>query len=308
MKLRIGTRTSRLAMAQAEWVKHSLAPHFTCQLCPMESKGDQILDRALHKVGDKGLFTAELEKALLNGEIDLAVHSLKDLPTKNNPELPILAISQREDPRDCVIFSHQSGAIKSIFDLPPSSIIGSSSLRRIAQLQAFREDFQFIHLRGNVNTRLQKIKEGQNGLSAGILAVAGLNRLKMPLEIAQILTYEQMLPAPGQGALAIQGHVGCKSNAELMRAISLLHDDLTAKLVGAERAALHAVDGGCQTPFGAHAQLLSGNPSFISLQGIIGRQNSSQVFRDHETGPLDDYEGIGLRLGQRLKAQLQSFG
>lgn len=301
MKLRIGTRGSRLALVQAEGVKTQLSSWFECEILPIETKGDKVLDKALHKVGDKGLFTAELETALLNGEIDLAVHCLKDLPTQVNEDLPIAAITQREEPWDCVIFSDKFKQLKSIHELPSQSIIGTSSLRRIAQLKAIREDFEFIHLRGNVGTRLQKIAEERDGLAAGILALAGLKRLNLSEKAGQILTPELMLPAPGQGALAIQIS-SKKQSPQLSQAISKLHHPETAYLVGAERAALHAIDGGCQTPFGAYAQFIGDNK--ILLKAVVGKQDSAVLFKDQETGLVQDFELLGKTLGERLKKHL----
>lgn len=301
MKIRIGTRGSKLALTQAEWVKSELSD-FDCEIIIIETKGDKILDRALYKIGDKGLFTAELEEELHKGNIDLAVHSLKDLPTKQNLALPIMAVTKREEPWDCVIFSEKFKNLQSITDLPKGSLIGTSSLRRIAQLKALREDFEFIALRGNVGTRLKKIHEGDRGIAAGILAVAGLNRLQERQVINQILDPEICLPAPGQGALAIQANKKRIAEiAHLKVAVEKLNHKESAILTGAERSALEAIEGGCQTPFAAYADFIDDNS--LRLRSFLRAENHI-VIRDQEIGKIENFQKIGQNLGSRLKARL----
>ncbi len=318
MNIRIGTRGSELALVQANWVKSQIESsmnklencsisNIECEILKIETKGDLILDKALNKIGDKGLFTAELEQALLEQRIDIAVHCLKDLPTLENPQLPIIALPQRENPNDCIIFSKKFKGIHSILDLPKKSIIGTSSLRRISQIQNLRPDFQIVHLRGNVGTRLRKINEGFEGISAGILACAGLIRLGKQSIIDQELNPTEFIPAPGQGTLAIQSSaIALKNNSNLANILKVLNHEETSILVRAERSALEAVDGGCQTPFGAYANFVSDNKNLIHLLGFIGKQNSNRIFRHEEIGLASESEIIGQKLGSILKEKLSS--
>jgi hydroxymethylbilane synthase len=318
MNIRIGTRGSELALVQANWVKsqiesslnkleHCSISNIECEILKIETKGDLILDKALNKIGDKGLFTAELEQALLEQRIDIAVHCLKDLPTLENPQLPIIALPKRENPSDCIIFSSKFKGIHSILDLPEKSIIGTSSLRRISQIQNLRPDFQIVHLRGNVGTRLRKIDEGFEGISAGILACAGLIRLGKQSIIDQGLNPTEFIPAPGQGTLAIQSSaIALKNNSNLANILKVLNHEETSTLVRAERSALEAVDGGCQTPFGAYANFVSDNKKQIHLIGFIGEQNSNRIFRHEEIGLASESKMLGQKLGSILKDKLSS--
>ncbi|MDJ0624976.1 MAG: hydroxymethylbilane synthase [Candidatus Caenarcaniphilales bacterium] len=300
MKIKIGSRKSRLALTQSEWVKSKLV-NLDCEIVHIDTKGDQVLDRALHKVGDKGLFTAELEEALLKGEIDLAVHSLKDLPTKINPQLPIKAITKREDPWDCVVFNERVSSTKSILKLPMNSVIGTSSLRRISQLRHLRPDFQFFPLRGNVETRIRKIKDGVNNLSAGVLAFAGLKRLGLQELVDEVLSCEVCIPSPGQGALAVQVCQNSIDNKpELLEALEEINHKETKILVGAERAALEFIDGGCQTPFAAYAESI--NSKELKLIAALGDQSSDMLIIDEIIGSKDEYGLLGEELGRRLKS------
>ena len=298
LSLKIGSRGSKLALVQAKWVQLELSKcGLQSEIKIIQTKGDLILDKALHKIGDKGLFTAELEKALLDQEIDLAVHCLKDLPTAINKDLPIAAITQREEPWDCIIFSSKHQKLNSLLDLPPKAKIGTSSLRRIAQLKALRSDFVFIDLRGNIDTRIKKIKESFNDLDAGVLALAGLKRLSLENQIACILNPDICLPAAGQGALAIQIAQN-NSNLLLKQAIQTLHHIPTAILTGAERAALKAIEGGCQTPFAAYAQFEDEN--LIKVKAVFGEYN----YKAELIGLATDYEQIGFTLGLKLKEMI----
>lgn len=300
MKIKIGSRKSRLALIQSELIKEQLVEQgsFDCEIVHIDTKGDQVIDKALHKVGDKGLFTAELEECLRTGEIDLAVHSLKDLPTKINLNLPIIAITKREEPWDCIVFNAEHAGAQSILNLPQGSVIGTSSLRRIAQLKNKRPDFQFYPLRGNVETRIRKIKDGAQNLSAGILALAGINRLGLQEQVDEVLNCNLCIPAPGQGALAIQTS-STNIKPELSRALRNLNDKETETMVSAERAALEAIDGGCQTPFAAYANKV--NPKQIKLTAALGSQDSNKLIVEELTGPITKYKELGVELGNRLK-------
>lgn len=304
MKIKIGTRGSKLALVQANQVKMHLA-NFETEICTIETKGDLVLDRALHKVGDKGLFTAELEIALREGSIDIAVHSLKDLPTELLPGLPIAAITKREEPWDCLVFSPEFREASDLQKLPSGAVVGTSSLRRVAQLKLLRPDLQFIPLRGNVESRLKKIKMRQDGLAAGVLALAGLKRLDLEAAVGQVLGPELCLPAPGQGALGIQVSENTLARkAELQSALKTLHDPETASLVSAERAALRAVDGGCQTPFGALAEHFGANQ--LRIRAFVSDTNYQRSLQAEISGPVADGLELGRRLGERLKAFLRS--
>jgi hydroxymethylbilane synthase len=303
MKIRIGSRKSELALLQANFVKSQIEAFVDCEIVTFDTKGDLILDRALHKIGDKGLFTAELEKALLENYIELAVHSLKDLPTKANPELPIAAITARKSAFDSLVFSERFQHLSSFLELPPQSIIGTSSLRRVLQLKHLRPDFQFISLRGNIGTRLQKIHNEDAGVVCGVLAEAGLIRLNKQNQIHQVLSVEQCIPAAGQGALAIQVNANkLAESPELQQALFLLNDVKTSILVGAERTALEAINGGCQTPFGAYAEFISEEQ--IKLKIVLGDENCQKIsFAETITQAntsLEDAKQLGLNLKTKI--------
>ncbi len=254
--LKIGTRDSVLAQWQTQWVLNELKrfwPELDCQVLAIKTTGDKILDVALSKIGDKGLFTKELEVYLQNREIDIAVHSLKDLPTQLPAGCVLGAICKRAEPGDVLI--SQSGA--ALADLPGGSRIGTSSLRRKAQLLHFRPDLQIEDLRGNVLTRLKKLE--QQGLAAIVLAAAGVERLGLEARITEYLPYEVCLPAVGQGAIALEIR---ENDPETWRLIQPLHDAATAAATLAERALLRRLEGGCQVPIAALAQM---NPSGSEL-------------------------------------------
>lgn len=307
MKIIIGSRGSELALTQTKWVQGQLLVlGLKSEIKIIETKGDQILDVALHKIGDKGLFTAELEEALRTEEIHLAVHSLKDLPTLASEELPIVAIPPRESPWDCVVFKEEFKNLASILDLPKGSVVGTSSLRRIQQLKHFRPDFEFFPIRGNVGTRLQKIKEGRDGLCAGILAEAGLKRLGLQNVIGQVLPLELCIPSPGQGALAIQSSLKALSSCqELLEALQKINDPEGAKLVKAERAALEAIQGGCQTPFAAYASKI-GEKNF-RIKGFMGNTTTNKAVFAEEIGDLSDQLSDLFATGQRLGLNLKKL-
>ena len=272
--LRIGTRRSPLALAQAAWVQQQLAQvGLVSELVTFETVGDRTLTHSLPKLvtlGSKGLFTAELESALQEQTIDLAVHSLKDLPTELSPALPLLAITARAAAGDALVLSPVHRAAERTWQsLPTGTRIGTSSLRRQQFLSLARPDLEFIDLRGNLQTRLHKIANEAAGLEAGVLAVAGLSRAAETSQIAQILPTELLLPAPGQGALGIQVARSQLDSPTLQKTKQALHCPLTACCCQLERQVLAGISGGCQTPFGAFAEQLSGEPLIISLRTAL---------------------------------------
>ena len=281
----IASRGSQLALWQARWVAAQLsAAGHECRIAIIKTTGDKITDVPLAKVGTKGLFTKEIEEALLDGRADLAVHSLKDLPTELPEGLILAAVPVREDPRDAVVG-------RKLADLPPGAKVGTSSLRRAAQLRQLRPDLQVESVRGNLDTRLRKLDEGQ--YDAILLAAAGLKRLGWGHRIAEILAPEQMCPAVGQGALAIETRSGFDGVAMLDHA-----DTHTA--VMAERAVLGALGGGCQVPIGAYATVSQGR---VTLLAIVAAPDGTQVVRAEAEGASADAAEIGARLAADLLAR-----
>lgn len=291
--LRIATRKSPLALWQAEYVKSQLElhhPELQVELLPLVSRGDKILDVPLAKVGGKGLFVKELEQALLAGEADIAVHSMKDVPMEFPEGLGLGVICPREDARDAFV----SNQFQSLNELPKGSVVGTSSLRRQCQLLAHRPDLQIKFLRGNVQTRLQKLDDGE--YHAIILAAAGLIRLQLENRIKSYLTPEQSLPAGGQGAVGIE----CRLND--LNTISLLqplHHQLTAEQVTAERAMNRRLQGGCQVPIAGYAIHQGDN---LWLRGLVGDPDGSLLLQDEIVGKAVDAEMMGIALADRLLA------
>ncbi len=286
-RLRIGSRGSQLALWQANHISALLRERgHEVELEIIKTTGDKILDVALAKVGTKGMFTKEIEEALLENRVDLAVHSLKDLPTELAPEFEVAAITVRENPQDAFLSRH----FNSINDLPQKARVGTSSLRRQAQLKAMRPDLEIHPLRGNVDTRIRKMEEGQ--YDAIILASAGLNRLGLTRWIREVISAEVMCPAAGQGALGIEIRKGDK---ETLKHLEFLNDVPTRLSVLAERALLNELGGGCQVPIGAHAQV-SGNA--IQLMGVVARPDGTLVLRDSRAG--NDPVKLGEELGKSL--------
>ncbi len=289
--VKIGTRASLLAVTQSTWVKNQIEaqyPDTSVELVKITTKGDKILDVPLAKVGGKGLFVKEIEDALLDGRIDLAVHSMKDVPTDLPDGLHVAVIPPREIALDAFICNHS----KTIEDLAQGAVIGTSSLRRKAQLAALRPDLQIKDLRGNLDTRLRKLDEGQ--YDAIILAGAGLNRLGMQNRITSFFPPEQMLPAIGQGALGIELR---NSDDELLAGMQFLHHRKTAVTVAAERAFLLRLEGGCQVPIGAHA-VLKGDT--VSLSGLIAGVDGRRVLREQQSAPSERAENLGRSLAELL--------
>ncbi|MGE4271712.1 MAG: hydroxymethylbilane synthase [Desulfitobacterium sp.] len=290
--LKIGTRDSQLALWQAEWVKNKLQefyPEVDFLLVPMKTKGDKILDVPLAKIGDKGLFTKELEIGLLSGEIDCAVHSLKDLPTVLPTGLEIAVFCEREEPRD--VFLSREGI--QLADLPSGSIIGTSSLRRKAQLQNYRSDLDFADLRGNLQTRWRKLQE--SSMAGIVLAAAGVIRLGWEERITEYISQDLMLSAVGQGAIAIE----VASHREDVRdLLSALNHRETERAVRAERALLLRLEGGCQIPIGALAVT---DAQQITLRGMVASLDGQRILKVTLSG--DDPEKLGKEAAEALIAQ-----
>lgn len=291
--LRIATRKSLLALWQAEYVKAELEKHhpgLVVELVPLTSRGDKILDVPLAKVGGKGLFVKELETALLEGDADIAVHSMKDVPMEFPAGLGLAVICPREDARDAFV-SHR---FASLDELPQGAVVGTSSLRRQCQLLAARPDLQIKFLRGNVQTRLQKLDDGE--YDAIILAAAGLIRLELKDRIRAYIEPELSLPAGGQGAVGIECRMDDLAAIELLKP---LHHISTAEQVSAERAMNRHLQGGCQVPIACYALHRNGQ---LWLRGLVGAPDGSQMLFDEITGPVAEAEQMGVALADRLLA------
>lgn len=290
-KIIVGSRTSNLALTQTEWVIDRLKElklPIEFEVKKIMTKGDRILDVTLSKVGGKGLFVKELELSMLNGEIDMAVHSMKDMPANLPEGLIIASIPVRADHRDAFI----SRKYDSLESMPSGAIVGTSSLRRSAQILAKRPDLEIKWIRGNIETRLRKLDE--ENYDAIILAVAGLERMGWSNEIiTEYLPVDTCLPAVGQGALAIQ----CRENDNRMIDIlTKLNDEPTMKTVAAERAFLHTLEGGCQVPIAAYAEMTQGDT--IRLTGLVGKPDGSVIISESEEG--SEPSTLGKQLAKRL--------
>lgn len=296
-KIRLGTRSSPLALAQAEEVKaRLLAAHDhlgpeDIELVAMSTKGDRVLDRALNLIGGKGLFTEEIEAALLDGRIDLAVHSTKDMPTMLPDGLKMTCFLEREDPRDAFICLKAN----SMMDLPKGAVVGTASLRRQAQLKRLRPDLETVVFRGNVQTRLKKLAADE--VDATFLAVAGLNRMEMQEHITETVAIETLLPAPAQGAIGIETRQNDTAIDGLLKPLN--HRD-TLLAVMAERAFLRVLDGSCRTPIAALATLLGEK---ISLKGKVLSPDGKQCFEIEKHGLAQDAEILGHDAGIAIKQQ-----
>ncbi len=290
--IRVGTRGSKLALAQTNWVIEQIKgryPHIQVETVIIKTKGDKILDVPLAKVGGKGLFVKEIEEALLREEIDLAVHSMKDVPTELPEGLEIAIIPERESPFDVLI---PRGNL-SFEELPPGARVGTSSLRRTAQLRAKRPDLRIENLRGNLDTRLRKLSEGL--YEAIIVAEAGLLRLGLGDTPRERFSPEVMLPAIGQGALAIEIR---KADTELHEGLSFLHHEETAVAVAAERAFLERLGGGCQVPLAAYARL--NNRGNLVVEALIADPSGKPLLRDKLEGPRSQAAEMGRCLAEEL--------
>lgn len=290
-EIRIGTRASALALWQAEWVKSELEkkyPGMTVSLTKIKTTGDKILDVPLAQVGGKGLFVKEIEEAMLANEIDIAVHSMKDVPTLFPDGLHLSCITKREDARDALLTRNNM----KFKDLPQGATIGTSSLRRQAQLMSVRPDFRIQQLRGNVDTRLRKLKEGQ--FDAIILAAAGVRRLGLAENVSEYLDPAISLPAIGQGALGIECRV---DDRELNDLIAFFNHQDTRTCVTGERALLRRLEGGCQVPIACYGQMMNGK---LHLIGLVGSVDGKRIIKDTIEGEADKAEKLGVTLAEKL--------
>ena len=294
-KIIIGSRGSQLALWQANWVKSELErlhSNADIDIRIIATSGDIIQDVPLAKIGGKGLFVKEIEEALLANEIDLAVHSMKDVPMELPTQLGISVITKRENPLDALISKNG----EKLADLPQGATIGTSSLRRSSQLLKYRGDFKIHPLRGNVDTRLRKVEEGK--YDAILLASAGLNRLGWANRITEEISHDILLPAMGQGALGIETRL---DDTKIYDLISTLNHEQTHYAVSAERSLVGRLDGGCQVPIGAYARVEKG---LITLKGLVASLDGEIIYKLENVGPVDD----AINIGQELGAQLLKMG
>jgi hydroxymethylbilane synthase len=305
--VRIATRGSKLALWQAEHIKAELVlrePELEVELVVVKTVGDRVLDRSLAAIGGKGLFTKEVEEALLSGGADLAVHSLKDVPTEETAALGIFAFPPREQPWDALLCNPSLGLPRSgsarelLAKLPPSARLGTSSLRRACQLLALRPDLQIVPLRGNVDTRLRKLLEGE--LDAAVLAAAGLSRLGLSEHIAACFSQVELLPACGQGALAVQCR---RSDAKTQARLGRLDHYLTRQAVLAERALNFRLGGSCQTPIAGYAQVSEGLPEQLILTAMVGSLDGKTVLRASAQGAISEPIALAESVAAMLLAQ-----
>lgn len=306
MKIRIGSRASHLALAQTQIVIDALKSidnSLDCEIVKISTRGDRWVDRPLSEIGGKGLFVKEIERALLDGEIDIAVHSMKDMPAELADGLCIAAVLKREDPRDALIYNNASadkeilanstmehgGANNQLKGLRPGARIGTSSLRRTAQLKNLDSSFEVVPLRGNVDTRLKKMKE--QGLDAIILAAAGLKRLGMDNIISQYISVDIMVPAVGQGAIAVE----MRDGDPLYDTIRLLNHRETEICVRAERAFMNELGGNCRVPIGAYAEVIDGDISLLGMYQLDGKLKKGKI-----AGKIDEPEILGIKLAKQI--------
>ncbi len=291
--VRIGTRKSMLALTQSNWIKsriESQYPGITVELVKIVTKGDKIVDVPLAKVGGKGLFVKEIEEALLRNEVDIAVHSMKDVPAELPEELHIGIVTKREDPRDAFISKNYA----TVMDLPRGARVGTSSLRRKAQLAALRPDLVIEDLRGNLDTRLKKLDDGV--YDAIILAAAGLNRMGWSDRVSSYFDREQMLPAVAQGAVGIELR---KGDTELLDGLRFMDDYETTVAVAAERAFLARLEGGCQVPIGGFGYLTAGRLIFT---GLVASVDGKEVIRQSGEAAPAEAAALGVRVAEELLA------
>ena len=295
--LRIASRRSQLAMVQTEWVRDQLLlahPGLEISIEAMATQGDKILDVALAKIGDKGLFTKELEAQMLDNQADIAVHSLKDLPTNLPDGLMLGCVTEREDPADALVV-HSRHQDKNLASLPAGAVVGTSSLRRLAQLKYHYPHLLFKDVRGNVITRLEKLDSGD--YDCLILAAAGLGRLGLSNRIHELIDPNISLHAVGQGALGIECRV---ADPEVLTMIKVLEHRPTALRCLAERSFLRSLEGGCQVPIGVNSSFENGN---LHLTGMVASLDGLRLIRDQASGPESDPESIGIALAEKLRSQ-----
>jgi hydroxymethylbilane synthase len=291
-KIVIGSRGSKLALIQANWVKSQLEesnPDIKFSIEKFKTKGDKLTDAPLSRLGGTGLFTKELENALLDNKVDLIVHSAKDVPTEIPEGLVLGAFPKREDPHD-VLISKNNQCLK---DLPQNAVIGTSSLRRRAQILAFRQDLKVVDLRGNLDTRLKKLESAD--LDAIVVARAGLLRFSLSEKASEIIPYDIMLPAVGQGALCIEIR---DNDDEVKEIISILNHHETMCEVKTERVLLAKLQGGCQVPIGAHTEIVF--PVNLKLEAVVCSLDGTTIIRDSIEGKIDDFADIGYELAYKL--------
>lgn len=291
-EIRVGTRDSELALTQAYHVISELKKHFpeiSCSVIKIKTEGDKILDVALAKIGGKGLFVKEIENALLDGQIDMAVHSMKDVPTAVPPGLAISAVTERHDPRDCYIARDGRTTLS---DAPHGAVVGTSSLRRSAQLLHLRPDLKIVPIRGNLQTRLRKLYEQE--LDGIVLAYAGVSRLGWSDKVTDIIAFGQSLPAVGQGALGIETRAG---DTRVNRMVAALDDPVTNAAVTAERAFLRRLEGGCQVPIGAYGRLEGDE---LVLEGVVAGLDGKQLLRNCVRGAKEEAAALGEKLAGLL--------
>lgn len=296
-KFVVGTRDSILARLQTDLVLKILKEKFSnleFEIIAVKTSGDKILHKPLAELGGRGVFVKELEESLLRKEVDFVVHSLKDLPTEIPQHLNLAATINRADPRDVLL-----GKSRLKFnELPSGSRVATSSRRRAAQLAAIRTDIQFVDIRGNIQTRLRKLEEGQ--CDAMILAAAGLERLELADRISQYFEPDECVPAVGQGALGIECH---EDNNELLLLLEQINDEVVWACTSAERALLNQLGGGCSVPVGALAQMLDDGSGRIELRAVVASMDGKQVYRAYATGTLGEAESMGKKLAEELSSQ-----
>ncbi len=290
----IGTRGSLLAVSQTEWVAAQIrttCPGVSVEIRRIQTTGDRRAADAIPEIGQKGIFTFELEQALLARQIDLAIHSAKDLPTETPAELDLLLVPSREDPRDAIV----SRGERRLEDLPEGAVIGTSSLRRQAQLMILRPDLRFVPLRGNVDTRIDKVHRGD--CDAALLALAGMRRANLDRYVTQILDAEEMVPAPGQGILAVQGR---RDDDELRALLAPLDDPAARVALACERRLIAKLEGGCRTPIGAWTRRSHGR---WRGDAVVAMPDGSRFARASAEAPGSDWQSLADDLVGRLRAQ-----
>ncbi len=291
MILKIGTRGSKLALVQSQWVKAKIKatyPDINVELVSIKTTGDKILDSPLSKIGGKGLFVKEIEETLLKKQVHVAVHSMKDVPAELPGDLMLCTFPEREDPRDALV----SAGNRALDQLPMGSTVGTSSLRRSAQLLHMRPDLNLVPLRGNVDTRINKLESGE--LQAIVLAAAGLKRLGLSNRISQFISTDRIMPAIGQGALGLEVR---RDDEQTISLLDFLNHEPTEFTIRAERAFLKELEGGCQVPIAAFASL---NDQKICLKGMVAELDGTKIIMDEITGEKYQAEEIGTRLARKL--------